>query len=135
MIKLFATITALLGALGLLSLRLGATSLDLKDVQVSDYRYIYTCDGTEITAKEYANLAKPNAPPVKCPVHKVLKFNTISGKLSDGDKYTDNGITYIKVTGIEDVVQIGKDTLKGATLTDTKIQVTDLDKLLKYGQD
>ena len=135
MIKLFATITALLGALGLLSLRLGAISLDLKDVQISDYRYVYTCDGTEITEKEYKDLGKKDAPPVKCPIHKVLRFNTIDGKLSDGDKYTDNGITYIKVAGIEDVVQIGKDTLKGATLTDTKIQVTDLDKLLKYVQD
>ena len=65
--KLFATITALLGALGLLSLRLGADApkalpdITLTEVQIVGSRYVYICDGTEITEKEYKDFGKKNA--------------------------------------------------------------------------
>lgn len=119
-------------AVGALGLQLGALQpkalpdITLTEVQVIGTRYEY-CDGTEISKKEYDDLSKPNAPPVKCLIIATHKFNTIDGKIHDGEYYIENGETRVKIKEID--YPIAVDNTSGAAIVGNKLKITDLEKL------
>ena len=108
-------------------------TLSLSPVQIIGSRYVYTCDGTEITAKEYTSFAEKDAPPVKCPVVQTLKFNTLDGKIGDNKIYMDNGTQYIKLAEIEDAFPA--EAIKGGFLIGNTLTIIKFLDILDYAKD
>lgn len=114
---------------------MGAPLLDnsthnLTEVQIVGSRYVYTCDGEEITEAQYRALREA----VRCPVVETLKFDTADGKLANEQYFIDNGVIKARLEGFEDIIPISEN-IKGATFRDETLRITNRNQFEAYAKD